>query len=58
MKNLQSFGIQELNTNEIREVDGGYLFGTGGGINWGNFWKGVGVGTAIGGSLYIAQQYA
>ena len=26
MKNLQSFGVQELNAKEIREIDGGNWF--------------------------------
>jgi len=25
MKNLQSFGVQELNTKEIENIDGGFL---------------------------------
>ena len=57
MKNLENYGTFELNTNEINETDGGFLLGASG-VSWGNFWKGVGIGSAIGGSLYIAQQYA
>jgi hypothetical protein len=26
MKNLQSFGVQELNAKEIKEIDGGYFW--------------------------------
>jgi hypothetical protein len=57
MKNLENYGTFELNTKEINKTEGGFLLGTSG-VSWGNFWKGVGIGSAIGGSLYIAQQYA
>jgi hypothetical protein len=56
MKNLENYGVLELNAKEISETEGGFLLGTSG-VSWGNFWKGVGIGSAIGGSLYIAQQY-
>jgi hypothetical protein len=57
MKNLENYGVLEMGAKEITEIEGGFLLGTSG-VSWGNFWKGVGIGSAIGGSLYIAQQYA
>ena len=58
MKNLENYGVLEMNTREIQGTDGGFWLLSTSGVSWGNFWKGVGIGSAIGGSLYIAQQYA
>ena len=36
-----------MNTKEMKETDGGFLFGSSG-INWGGFWRGVGWGVGAG----------
>lgn len=57
MKNLDKFQVAELTDKEIIKTDGGFLLGSSG-FNWGNFWNGVGIGAGIGGTVYIAQEYA
>jgi lactobin A/cerein 7B family class IIb bacteriocin len=52
MKNLQSFGVQELNSKEIRETEGGFiLLGLGiaaAGLFIASFSVGWMIGTALG----------
>lgn len=50
MKNLENFGVQEMDAREIKETDGGLFFGTSGGFNWANFWRGVTIGAGAGGA--------
>ena len=49
MKNLENYGVLELDAKEINNIDGGFvpILGTSG-VSWGNFWRGVGIGTATG----------
>jgi len=49
MKNLENFGVQELDTKEITKIEGGFLFSSSG-LNWGNFWRGMTIGAASGGA--------
>jgi hypothetical protein len=47
MKNLENFGVSEIETIELVTIEGGWIFGTSG-FNWGNFMRGVGIGAGSG----------
>lgn len=47
MKDFKKLQINELTKNDLQTTNGGFLLGSSG-FNWGNFWKGVGIGSAAG----------
>ncbi len=53
MKNLDlnKYGVQEMNTNEIEQITGGMAMIS---FNWGMFWSGCKIGLGVGGATAIA----
>ena len=49
MKNLENYGVLEMDAKEVKNIEGGFIPILGSsGVSWGNFWKGVGWGVGAG----------
>ena len=44
--NLATYGVEEMNQNEMVSIDGGF--------NWGMFWSGCKIGLGVGGAVGVA----
>ena len=49
MKNLENYGVQELNAKEVVSIDGGYEY-----IDWVS-WPSGASGNNVGAGLYVAE---
>ncbi|MBN1925151.1 MAG: hypothetical protein JW798_04885 [Prolixibacteraceae bacterium] len=54
MKNLEVMGIREMDAVEMRNENGGFVFG----FNWGAFWEGCKIGIPLGGAAAGIAYYA